>query len=215
MNNNNLTFLAIPLIVIIISLIAGYIRNKVYRPKYEDGVQKPGKLEGFVLNILIFIDALLAGMLILGISMKESEMAIVSGSLAFFILAIIVFLKQAYRISYQEKAEYFILTSKNKEYQIYYENIIDWQPALNEIAILDKTRSDEKYIKINIKIFKPEILLRKIADRTFEGKLYSLEPNYFEDPSRKTEIVSYLVKNGYSYLIKDYVKKTENNYPTE
>lgn len=214
MKNNSFTFLVIPLIVIITSLIARYIRKRNYRPKYEDGVQKPGKLEGFILNILISIDALLAVMLILGIIMKESEMAIVSGGLAFFILAIIMFLKQAYRASYQENTECFILKSRNKEYQVYYENIIDWQPAFNEIAILDKTRSDEKYIKINIKIFKPEIMLRKIADMTFAGKLYSLDHNYFEDPSRKTEIVSYLVKNDYGYLIKDYIEKTENNYPT-
>lgn len=212
MNDKMLTFFIITLTTIVISVIARYIRNKVYKPKYENGVQKPGKLEGFIITILILIATLLALMAVLGVSMKETEMAIVSGVLALFLFAIIVLLKQALKVSYQENTDYFILKSKNKEYQVFYENIVDWQPALNEIAILDKSRTDEKYVKINIKLFKPEILLRKIADRTFEGKLYSSDKDYLEGASKETEIVCYLVNNNYGYLIKDYIEEVEDRF---
>ncbi|MEG0678626.1 MAG: hypothetical protein RR439_02140 [Carnobacterium sp.] len=203
MNDKMLTFFIITLTTIVISVIARYIRNKVYKPKYENGVQKPGKLEGFIITILILIATLLALMAVLGVSMKV---------LALFLFAIIVLLKQALKVSYQENTDYFILKSKNKEYQVFYENIVDWQPALNEIAILDKSRTDEKYVKINIKLFKPEILLRKIADRTFEGKLYSSDKDYLEGASKETEIVHYLVNNNYGYLIKDYIEEVEDRF---
>lgn len=207
MNNRILTFVIITVTTVILSLLAKYIRNKIYKPKYENGVQKPGKLEGFILKLLIVIAALLALMAVLGVSMKETEMAIASGALASFILAIVVLLKQSLKVSYQENENYFILRSKNKEIKVFYENIVDWQPALNEIAILDKSRSDKKYVKINIKLFKPEILLRKIADKTFNGELYSLNKDYLEGASKETEIVRYLVNNHYGYLIKDYIKE--------
>lgn len=212
MNNSTFTFLIIPIIVIITIIGVRYVRNKIYRPTYENGVQKPGKLEGCILKLLIFMDAILVMMFVLGILVKEPDMTIVSGGLALFILIIIIVLKYANNTSYQENNEYLILKSKNKEYKIFYENIIDWRPSFNEIALLDKSRPNEKYVNINIKIYKPEILLRKISDMAFDGKFYSLDENYLEDPNREAEIVYYLVNNHYGYLIKDYVEKVENKF---
>ena len=209
MNDRILTFVIITLTTVILSSLARYIRNKIYKPKYENGVQKPGKLEGCLLKFLILIAVLLAMMAALGVSINDTEMAIVSGVFALIVFAIIILLKQAYSISYQENEEYFILKSRNKEVQVFYENIVDWQPSFNEIAILDKSKADEKYVKINIKLFKPEILLRKIADRTFDGKMYSLNKDYLEGASKEKEIVRYLVNNNYGYLIKDYIEAVE------
>lgn len=209
-DNSILRFIIIPLLVVIISLIVRYIRDKIYQPKYEDKVQKPGQLEGCIVKVLSLITIFTLFFALLGFFMKEIEMAIVFGCLSLLFLFIIIILKRAHDTSYQENDEYFILTVRNKEYQVFYENIIDWQPAYNEIALLDKTNPDEAYIKVNLKIFKPEILLRKIADMAFAGKFHSLEQKYLDDPNREVETVNYLVNNNYGYLVEDYVQEIKN-----
>lgn len=207
MSSHIFTYLIIPVLVIIISLIIRFIRNKIYKPKYENNVQKPGKLQGFIVNFFVVLNSFLIFFAIVGIFMKETEMALAFAGLALFFLVVILFLKRAYNISYQENAEYFILKSRNKEYQVYYENIIDWQPSFNEIAILDKTTSEKKYIRVNIRLFKPEILLRRIVEMAFDGKFSNLDQAYTEDPNREVETVNYLINNQYGYLVEDYVKK--------
>src|SRR5699024_12275748 len=97
--------------------------------------------------------------------------------------------------SYEENFEYFILICRNKENQVFYENIIDWQPSFNEIKILDKTKSDKKYIRVNIKFFKPEIMLRKMADMAFDGKLNTINT---EETNRKNNTIYYLVDTYYT-----------------
>jgi len=188
------------------------MNNKNFKPKYENKTQKPGKFQKFIMYFLMFLDGFLILFSTLGFFMKEAEMALVFGGLALFFLAAVIFLKRAYNTSYQESAEYFILKSRNKEYQVFYENIIDRQPSLNEITILDKTKSDKEYIRVNIKFFKPEILLRKIADMAFDGKFNTLNPVYPGDSNREVETVYYLVGNRYGYLVEDYVEKIENEY---
>lgn len=205
MSNSFIRFLVIFLIVTITSLVVNYIRNKIYKPKYENKVQKPGKLEVFIVKFLLFLDVFLFLFAILGIVMKEAEMAVVFGCLALFILVVTLFLKSALNTSYQENNEYFILKIRNKKYQVFYENIVDWKPSYNEIAILDQTNTVEEYIRVNIKIFKPEILLRKIADMAFEGKFNNLENQH-----REVETVNYLIKYNYSYLVEDYIEKLAN-----
>lgn len=215
MGDSTITFIMIPIIGTIIIFGIGFIRNKIYKPKYEGKVQKPGKLEGCILKILTVVDALLLGMAVLGIFMKESEMAIVSGGLALFILVIMMILKSATDTSYQEDNESFILKIRKKEYQVFYEDIIDWRPAFKEIALLDTSRPDGKYINVNIKLFKPEILLRKLSDMTFDGKFYNPDERYKEDPYKKNQIVNFLVNNYYGYLIEDYIKSMENTFENE
>lgn len=212
MNDNIITFLIIPVLVIIASAIGRYIRNKFYTPKYENKVQRPGKLERYIANFLVFLIVFLLFFTVLGIFMKETEMALVFGGLALFLLAVVIILKRAHNTSYQENDEFFIIKIRNKEYKVFYENIVDWQPSFNEISILDKTKSDKKYIRVNIKLFKPEILLRKIADMAFEGKFNNLNETYTEDPNREVETVNYLVNHQYGYLVEDYVKEIENKY---
>lgn len=210
MNTNLISLLFIPILVIIIHLIVQYIRNKNYKPKYENNVQKPGKLERVIVTFLMFLNAFVILFAVLGMVMKETEMAIVFGCLALIFLGAILLLKRAHNTSYQENTEYFILKTGKKEYQVFYENIIDWQPSYNGIALLNKTKSDREYIKVNIKMFKPVILLRKIADMAFDGKFKDLDLIYMEIQNRKAETISYLVDHQYGYLVEDYVKQIEN-----
>lgn len=210
MINSIITYLVTLVLVFIISFIANYIRNRIYKPKYENNVQKPGKFERFIASFLLFLVVFLMLFVILGIFMGELEMTLVFASLALFLFIAALFIKRAHNTSYQENAEYFILKIREKEYQVFYENIIDWQPSYNEIAVLDETRSDQEYIKVNIRIFKPEVLLRKIADMAFDGRFHNLDQTYIEDPYREVETIYYLVDNQYGYLVGDYVKEIEN-----
>lgn len=73
--------------------------------------------------------------------------------------------------------------------------------------MLDETKSDGKYIRVNIKIFKPEILLRKIADMAFENKFDTLDQ---EDPYKKAETIYYIANSGYRYLVEGYIEELEN-----
>ena len=138
-------------------------------------------------------------------------MILVSGGLSIFTLGIIFFLKRAYDITYQETNEYFIVTSGKRKYQVRYDDIVNWKATYNEISVLDKNQADEKFVRVNMVLFKPEILLRKIADMTFHGKFKRQKDTFFKDPNRELEIVNYMVNMKYAYLIEDYVEKVETN----
>lgn len=207
MNSGIFTFIIIPVIVFVTFVLVRFIRHKVYKPKYEDNVQKPGRLERAIVAFLMFLNCIVILGAISGILMKETEMAIVFGVLALIFLISIIILQRAHNTSYQENSEYFILKSNNKEYQVFYENIIDWQPAYNEISVLDASRIDGKYIRVNIRMFKPEILLRKITDMAFDEKFKG--PNA-DDPYKKAETVYYIANNGYGYLMEDYLEKIDD-----
>lgn len=207
MNNSILRFVFIPLFIFIIYWLTSAIRNKLAKPQYKEEVQTPGLVDNFLLKLLTVIAVFSALLTVLGFFIQETEMAIAFLVLTVIFTVIVLFLKRQYDISYQENSKYFILKAQQKEYKVFYENIVDWQPSFNEIKILDKTKSDNKYIRVNIAMLKPEILLRKIAEMTFTGKFYSLDDEYLEDPTREYQITNFLIENNYGYLIEDYVEQ--------
>lgn len=183
--------------------------NKVHKPRIKDGVQTPGKATSVIRILLIAMDAVFIFMMVLGIVGKIKDLSLVAGGLAIFTTAIIFLLKHLYNTSYQEDDESLIIRNGKKEVKVYYDDIINWKPTYNEISVLDKTKEDEGYIRINIAFFKPIVLIRRLTDMTFEGKFHTSDQKYFEDPYRKREIVAYLVNNHYGYLIKDYIDQVE------
>lgn len=200
-------FVFIPILILIIYWMTSAIRNRLAKPKYKEDVQTPGLFDNFLLKLLTFLAIFSALLTVLGFFIQETEMTIAFLVLTVIFTLIVMFLKRQYDISYQENPEYFILKAQQKEYKVFYENIVDWQPSFNEIRILDETNSDNKYIRVNIAMLKPEILLRNIAEMTFEGKFYSFEDEYFEDPTREYQITNFLIENNYGYLIEDYVEE--------
>lgn len=209
MNWNFLRYLVIPVLVFMVAMVVGRVRDKVYKPNYDDSIQTPGKLQGCLLKFLVVLDGILFIFALLGLIAGEMEMALVFGGLALIFLVCILIIRREYNTSYEEHADYFILNKGKKSYQVYYEDIIDWQPAYNEIAILDQTRVDNKYIKVNLKLFKPEILLRKIADMAFAGKFDTPESLLPEEQDRRAETIHYLVFYQFGYLVEDYVEQIE------
>lgn len=199
MNSGILTFI----IIFILMGFGVYLRKRFAKPKSENDVQRPGTFNIFILRFIIVLAVLCAVPAVLGLITRGFEMGIVFGIMAVVFAVAAVIVKREYDMTYQENDEYFILKAKNKEYKVFYENIIDWQPGYNEMKVLDESRSDMEYVRVNIAIIKPEILLRTIAEMTFEGmfpRMDDLEP---EDPNREYEMVNYLVDNGYGYLVEE------------
>src|SRR5699024_28516 len=209
MNNSKFTFIFLPVLILIVYWVTTTIRHKLAKPKETKNVQTPGKFDNFLLKLLIVIAVFSAIFMIIGLAIREIEMAIAFLVLTLVFIGIVWFLKSKYNISYQEDSESFLLKTKKKEVQVFYKDIVDWQPGFNEIKILDKSMSDKDYIRVNIAMLKPEILLREIAEMTFEGKFYSADDDYFDDPTKKYEIVNFLTNNNYEYLVEDYVDQIE------
>jgi|SRR5690625_125225 len=209
MENPTFTFIFLPLLILIIYWVTNTIRNKLAKPNHTKNVQTPGKFDHFLLKLLTFIAILSAIFMIIGLFIRETEMTIAFLVLTLVFLGIVWFLKSKYDISYQEDSESFLLKTKKKEVQVFYKDIIDWQPGFNEIKILDETKPNNEYIRVNIAMLSPKILLRKIVEMTFEGKFYRAEDDYSEDPTRQYEIVNFLTSNNYGDLVEDYMDQIE------
>lgn len=203
MNNSKFTFIFLPVLILIIYWVTTTIRHKLAKPKETKNVQTPGKFDNFLLKLLTVIAVFSAIFMIIGLAIRETEMAIAFLVLTLVFIGIVWFLKSKYNISYQEDSESFLLKTKKKEVQVFYKDIVDWQPGFNEIKILDETKSKNEYIRVNIAMLKPETLLRKIVEMTFEGKFYNADDDYFDDPTRQYEIVNFLTNNNYGYLVED------------
>lgn len=208
MDTTFLRFIAIPIIIIVLSSLARVVRNKWVKPKTEGDVQKPGRFDGCLVKIIQGVTVFAAIFAVIGFIGGEMEMGIVFSVMALIFGGIVLLLKREYNISYQENNEYFVLNHKNQEYKVFYENIVDWIPSYNEISILDKTKEDQKYIRVNVSMVRPEILLSKIADMTFDGQFTQvnnpIDPN---DPTREYELIHFLDRYNYGYLIEEQPEK--------
>ncbi len=207
MPRNIFSFIFIPILVLTVHTLAQKTRKKLAKPKAQDNVQTPGTFDRLIYWIILVIAVLSTILMGLGWIMGEREMAIVFSVLTLAFWGIIALLKREYNMSYQENEAYFVLNAKGKEYKVYYEDIIDWAPSLNEIQLLDQTKEDKKYIRVNISMLHPEILLRRIVEMTFAGKFQHEKLMDLEDPNREYELVQFLDSYNYSHLVEDYVKQ--------
>lgn len=205
MNENMFRFIMIPLIIILISGISRFMRKKLVKPESVDGIQSPGNFDKLIMKLMVALTIFAFVFTILGVMMREMEMAIVFLVLSLILVGIVLILRNEHNMTYEENDDFFILKAKNKHYQVYYKNIVDWHPSVNEIKILDKTRPGQKFIRVNIAMIKPEKLLRKMVEMTFNGKFS--HPDFIDpaDPNRENEIVNFLIQNNYEYIVEDYV----------
>lgn len=210
MNESFVRWILIPLVVLIVSFAAQFIRRKLAKPAYQGEVQTPGKFDQRILTLFKVLTAVPAFILLVGFLVQEKEMLIVSTVILIIFIGIIFFLKREYDMSYQENEEFFLLTVKNIKIQMYYDDIVDWLPGMNEISLLDRTRDDQKYINVNISMLKPEILLRQIAQKTFDGSFPRVVDDHFEDPNREQELINFYELYGYGYLLPTDVLKAKN-----
>jgi hypothetical protein len=188
-----------------VGTIAQYTRKKLARPAYEEGdknkIQKPGRFDNGILRLIQGLTIITAIFAVMGWIAGEMEMGIAFSVLTLVFGGVILLLKREYNMSYQENEEYFIYKHKNKEYTVYYENIVDWLPGYNEIQILDETNKDRKYIKVNVAMLKPEILLQKLLEMTYEGKFMTPNPVDPNDSKREDELAVFLNQYNYGYLV--------------
>ena len=210
MNNNIFSYVVLPLIIFAVYWLANLARKKLVKPKTDDGIQTPGGFDKFLLYLITFIIVFSAFFSILGFIMQETEMGTVFLVLTLIFTAIVLYLRRKYDISYQENNEYFIWMDRGKEYKVFYENIVDWQPYNNEIKIFDETHPDNDYIHVNIAMIRPEILLQNVLEMTIDGKFDAANNQHLEESWRKNEIIHFLLQNHYDHLVEDYIDYYNN-----
>lgn len=203
MDSRIFSYVVIPIIVLVSMTIAQYIRRKFARPAKKDKVQTPGRFDRWIAKLMSLLAYFTLFFTIMGAIAGEIEMTIAFAVLTLIFFLIVRVLKRAYDMSYQENEEYFILRKQKKEYKVFYEDIVDWEPAFNEINILDRTAPDKKYIQVNVSIFRPEILLRKIAEMTIDGKFAEFSPHFQEDPNRENQLIGFLRQYNYVHILEE------------
>ncbi len=197
-----ITYIVIPIAVLTTMTLARKLRNKLAKPDVKENVQTPGRFERINLWVIRIIGVFTGLFTLLGAIAGEMEMTLVFLVLTLVFMGAVWLIKREYNMTYQENDEFFILHSKGKEYKVYYENIVDWLPGLNEIQLLDKTREEGDYVRVNVSIFHPEILLKQLVEMTFEGKFHNV--GYFhqdQDPHREAELLSFLEQHDYGHLM--------------
>lgn len=199
--------IVIALIIFVVSSFAGRVRKRMVKPDIVEGKQKPGGFDRFLVKILIGLTVFVALFALMGIISGETEMAIVFSVMTLIFFGIVLILKREFNMTYEENDEYFIYYYKNTEYKVYYENIVNWEPGHNEIRIMDETKPEQKWIRVNVAMIKPNILLRKIADMTFAGKYEVAGDINHPDPKREYEIINFLKQYHYDHLVEDYANK--------
>ncbi len=207
----------IVIIISIVSLIVAYTVPRITRyyiknykqPKYSTKLQKPGQSSIFITKVPTALLIVTGFGALMGFLTRDTEMTIVFGVLLLIISFIFFFIQRKYNMSYQEKEEYFISRVKKDEYKVYYDDIIDWQLSVHGIEVLDGTRPEQGYVNVIIGLFKPEMLLRRVAEMTFDGKFIQTDDRKNEDPQKKTDMVNFLTIAGYDYLIRDYLEDGE------
>lgn len=207
MERNFLYYFIIALFIFGVMMLGKFLRKKLAKPEKNQGVQKRGKFDRFLFIFLTMIAIFSALLMVVGFVGQEVEMGIAFAVLTLIMVGALILIRNAHKMTYEENDERFILNMNKKRYEVYYENIIDWLPGFNEIRILDGTRENNKYIRVNIAILKPEILLRNILEQTEKGKFAIVSDFNQEDPLRKNEIINFLASNNYRYLVEDLIEE--------
>src|SRR5699024_7778364 len=201
----------IVLALIILVIIAIRIQRKANKGKFKQNIQKPRFLKTFFTRVMVVLTVLMGIFAVFGGFRGDMEMTI-----AFFVVFIIFavlsyFMRRKFDTTYQETNDYFILRKRKKEYKVFFKDITYWNwGADGQIFILDSTKSDNEFISIRMDYFNPEILIRTLADMTFDNEFPRREFDVYPgDPMKKKEMVQFLHWTDHKYLVKDeYIEET-------
>lgn len=178
------------------------IHRRMTQKRYTNKVQKPGMFVTFFKRVMIAVTIICALFSVLGSLINELEMAIVFAVVMLICLLITVGIQRKYDITYQETDEYFILTVKGNEYKVFYDDIAHWQWGTGEIFVQEKGWEEGQYTAVSCILFRPEILITRIAEMTFAGKfkrvdgVYPDESVYPNDPTREKELIRMMKKTA-------------------
>lgn len=188
-----------------------FIHRKATQKGYTHKVQKPGMFVTFFKRIMVGVTIICALFAALGSIMNDLEMAIVFAVVMVICSLITTAIQRKYDITYQETDEYFVLTVKDYEYKVYYNDIAHWQWGLGEISVQEESWSEHDFVTISCRLFKPEILITKVAEMTFAGKfsrrdgVYADDSVYPNDTMREKELIQCMKHDRYYYLIEDKI----------
>lgn len=170
-------------------------------------VERPTKFQRFFLGVQVFLTLLVGFCTFIGFVMRDAEMAIVF-FVMFLIFSFILFgMRRKFKKYYEEYEDYFWLKEQYVVDRIYYENITDWIPLKKRIGVLDATQEVDTYVVVNFSFHDPEILLQHLAEMTFAGKFKQTDETKADDPYREQEFVAHLRKNGYEYIVEEFLNE--------
>src|SRR5699024_10383420 len=182
----------------------------------RNNIEMPNKIQRIGSGLLVFLTYLIGFMTILGLMVRDDEMAIVCFVITAIFAMLVFFTRRKFKAYYEETADYFLLEeqlrgNQHLAYRVYYKNITNWVPLSKKIGVLDKTRTDNKYIYINFAFAKPEILLRELTEMTFSGKFNQADSSQSDDPNREQEFMDHLQTNHYGHLIEEFLKEQHSS----
>lgn len=194
------------LFIFVFIFLLNLVRRFAFTRALKNKVEMPNRIQRVALGIQTFIVYLFLFMAIIGVVMKDAEMAIVPLVLTVIAGTIVYFTRRKFKKYYEETDEYFYLNGQYQVDYIYYENITDWVPLKKQIGVLDPTQSEDQYVIVNFVFHDPEILLEKLANMTFAGKFEQADESKMNDPLRKQEFIDHLKKNGYGHIVEGYLE---------
>lgn len=195
------------LVIFIIMFVTTTLRFVFQGVTRKNRIETPSKFQRFFLGVQVFLTGLMAFLTIVGLFMKDIEMIIIFVVMTIIFSAILYGMRRKFKRYYEESEDSFILKEQYMADRVYYENITNWMPAKKQIGVEDSTQRENFYVIINFSFHDPEILLRKLAEMTFAKKFKRDDNSQSNDPYREQEFIDHLEKNGYGYIIEEFLQE--------
>ena len=196
-------YIFIAIITVGLQIVMRFVRGRFAKPRVDqkDGLQKPGGFDRALLVLFTALTSFAIFFTVIGLFMRETEMALVFGVLSVIFFLLRYFVHREYNMTYQENEDYFVFMKKDKEYKVHYDNIVDWSPSYNEILVLDGTQNDGEFVPVNITVFQTDTLMRKLLEKSAAGEFSSNGPIDHHE-----ELIHYLNTNHYGHVVDAFPK---------
>lgn len=195
------------LVIFIIMFVTTTLRFVFQGISVKNKIEIPSKFQRFFLGVQVVLTGLMAFFTLIGLLMKDTEMTIMFFVMTVIFSAILYGIRRKFKRYYEENEDFFYLNGQYMVDRVYYENITDWIPLKKQIAVVDPTQREDFYVVVNFVFHDPEILLRKLTEMTFAKKFKWEEGSPSDDPYREQEFIDHLEKNGYGYIIEEFLQE--------
>jgi uncharacterized membrane protein YphA (DoxX/SURF4 family) len=195
------------LIIFIIAFVTTMLRFVFQGISVKNKIEIPSKFQRFFLGVQVVLTVLMGLFTLVGLLMKNTEMTIMFFVMTVIFSVILFGIRRKFRRYYEENEESFYLNEQYMVNRIYYENITDWIPLKKRIGVVDPTQREDFYVVVNFVFHNPEILLRRLTEMTLAKKFKRKDGSQSDDPYREQEFIDHLEKNGYGYIIEEFLQE--------
>lgn len=198
------------LVIFIVMFVMTTLRFIFQGISVKNRIETPSKFQRFFLGVQVVLTGMMGFFTLIGLLMKDAEMIIMFLVMTVISSAILYGIRRKFKRYYEENEDSFFLNGQYMVDRVYYENITDWIPLKKQIGVVDPTQREDFYVMVNFSFHDPEILLRKLTDMTFAQKFKREDGSQSDDPYREQEFTNHLEKNGYGYIIKEFLQEETN-----